>query len=320
MLVHAYDVFDFRLHVDRPLELPAVIDQAPPDLRVSSDAAATANIPAEDACSALVTLPSLVLYACEGGYLLRGRDRATRTPTMEFCVRAHDVFYRVHDPAQHDLVPLWLLGQVMALWLEHRGCPVLHASAVCFGDRAVAFVSHSRAGKSGLAATCMRAGHALLTDDVLAIDPAVGVGMARPGYPMMRMWPDTAAHFVGPPASLTRVQPRSDKRRVRVGPGGFGTFCHHPVPLSRLYLPRRRPSQDRSAGVTIQPVRGGAALVELLRYGFTGPWMKAHAVRARHLRILGDLASRVPVCRLEYPAGYNQLPAVYDAIQRDLAG
>jgi len=320
MAVAAYDVFGFRLRADRALPLPqAPAPAAQADLHFTSGPDAASQIPAEQEATTLLARPSFVLQGCEQAYILRLRNRSTGRPVAAFSIRAAHIHAQILDAAYDSMLPVWLLGNVIALWLEQRGLPVLHGSAARVGDQAAAFVSHSRAGKSGLAAACMQAGHALLTDDLLAIETTQCGMYARPGYPLIRMWPDAATHFLGEIAPLHRVQPRTEKRRVPVGSGGFGTFCGTPLPLARLYLPRRFDEARAADGISIRPLRGSAALVELLRFVYTGPYLKDPAVRIRHLRVLGNLAARVPIRQLDYPAGFHHLPAVYHAIRRDLA-
>ena len=64
-------------------------------------------------------------------------------------------------------VETWLVGAVLALWLEQKGIPVMHASAVVVEDCAVAFLASSTGGKSCIAAALMQYGCPLLTDDAL---------------------------------------------------------------------------------------------------------------------------------------------------------
>src|SRR3954447_6221281 len=121
------------------------------------------------------------------------------------------------EGARLDLAELRFLGPVMSYWFERQALPPLHASAAAVNGRAVAFVSRHGGGKTGLAAAMVQAGFPLLTDDLLVLEEREGGWEARPAYPEMRMWPDEAAHFVGPPEDLPLVQADSEKRRVTIG-------------------------------------------------------------------------------------------------------
>src|SRR4029077_16007034 len=139
---------------------------------------------------------------------------------------------RFVSSGESDLAELRLLGPVLSYWFERRGFLTLHASAVSVNGRALAFLSRHGGGKSGLAAALVQAGCPLLTDDLAVLEESVGGWEVRPAYPEMRMWPDEASHFVGPPEGLPRVQTDSEKRRVAVGDGRFGTFLDATTPLA----------------------------------------------------------------------------------------
>ena len=223
------------------------------------------------------------------------------------------------DPALGFAIEIFLLGIVLAYWLERRGSPMLHASAVAVEDRAVAFLATNRAGKSSLAATLMQAGHPLLTDDLLRLDVEESFA-AHPGYPQMRMWPEVAEHFVGGFEDLDLVHPELTKRRVPVGPEGFGEFCDGARPLARVYLPTRREAGDRSSAIEIRPIAPGQALIELVRGSFLPRITQAAGFQERRLARLTRLAREVPMRELIYPSGLSSLPRVREAVLADLEG
>lgn len=212
------------------------------------------------------------------------------------------------EGARLDLAELRFLGPVLSYWLELRGLPTLHASAVAVNGRATAFVSRHGGGKTGLAAAMVRAGFPLLTDDLLVLEELAGRWDARPAYPEMRMWPDEAAHFMGPPEDLPLVQADSEKRRVAVGDGGFGSFLDASTPLACIYLASRRP--EGGGGIEVQPVSRSEALIELVRHSFSARLVEAAGLQPARLERLARLVRAVPVRRLVYPSGFDRLPEV----------
>ena len=68
----------------------------------------------------------------------------------------------------------YLLGPVLGLLLRLRGVTCLHASAVAFGDRSVAFVGSAGAGKSTTAAAFAKQGFGVLSDDIVALAESGG--------------------------------------------------------------------------------------------------------------------------------------------------
>jgi hypothetical protein len=179
---------------------------------------------------------------------------------------------------------------------------------VAVNGRAVAFMSRHGGGKSGLAAAMVRAGFPLLTDDLLVLEEKEDHWEARPAYPEMRMWPDEAAHFVGPPEDVPLVQADSEKRRVAIGGGGFGSFLDASTPLACIYLASRRPETE--GGIEIQPVPRSEALIELVRHSFSPRLVEAAGLQPARLDRLARLVRAVPVRRLVYPSGFDRLPEV----------
>lgn len=233
----------------------------------------------------------------------------------DFFIGPGRILCHLHDPAYEFAVEIWLLGTAFALWLEARGVPTLHAASVDVAGRAIGFLSTNKGGKSSLAATFVRSGDSLLGDDILALEREPSGGfLARPGYPQMRFWPDQARLLLGSDAGLERVQPGSTKLRVPIGPPGFGTFTASPRPLAALYLPER----DGSASIEIEPIPLAMAVTELVRHSFLPGVLEALGMTKRRFVVFAELLRRVPVRRLRYPSGLEHLPAVREALLRDL--
>ncbi len=237
-----------------------------------------------------------------------------RFERAHFFVTPEDIHSET-DGATELEVALLLQGPATALQRERQGRPVLHGSAVAMSGGAVAFAAHSGDGKSGLAAALVQAGHPLLADDLVVLDPAGDALAILPGPASMRMWPDEAAHFVPDWESLPRVHPEIEKRVVAVGEGGWGAWCFEPRPLARLYLPDRRESD---AEIAIEPVRGAEALWELARRSYLPQMVLALGLQPARLPILARAAQQGRLSRLSYPSGFEHLPRVVAAIEADL--
>ncbi|MDD2774340.1 MAG: hypothetical protein PHU06_00140 [Gallionella sp.] len=82
----------------------------------------------------------------------------------------------------------FILGSVLGVLCHQRGYLPIHASAVRIDEVAVLIAGISGAGKSTLAAALGARGHALLSDDVAAIDPKNG--QLLPAYPQRKLTPD----------------------------------------------------------------------------------------------------------------------------------
>lgn len=235
---------------------------------------------------------------------------------VSFRVGDRSIEYELLDPAYAFTVELYLLGWVIAFWFERRGIPMLHASAIEISAGAVAFMASNKGGKSSLAAAFVEAGHPLLTDDILGIQELDGGLEALPGVPSMRMWPDQAQRFVADWEHFPRAHPRHAKRRIPVGPGGFGRFIDRPLPLCCLYIPDRGTAGSQ---IRIEPVPAGEAVIEMIRGSFLSYAVHELGFTPARLPLLGRIAAQVPVRRLTYPDGFDHLPDVRQAILADLA-
>jgi hypothetical protein len=224
----------------------------------------------------------------------------------------------VLDPAYAYMVELHLLGYVLGYWLERHGLVAIHASSVVVDGRAVGFLATNKGGKSSLAAGLMAAGHALLSDDVLVLAEEGSRFLGRPGYPQMRMWPEQAREFVATVDSLERVHPLLSKRRVPVGPGGFGRFCTGNRPVTALYLPDRREGPDTEVSIT--PVPLAEAVFELVKNSFLIGIVESTGMQEQRFERLARVAGDVRVRRITYPSGYDRLPEVCRAIVDDVRG
>jgi len=264
--------------------------------------------------------PDRVVDGKSAGYLYRlGTCDVLRfTHVADFYLWANQIICYPLDLADDQVVEIYLLGPVLSFWLERRGVPVLHASAVMVNGCAAAFLSHRSSGKSTLAAALMQAGYPLLTDDILPVERHRGTFVGRPGYPQMRMWPNEAQHFLGYYQDLERVHPAHSKRRVPVGPNGFGTFCDMAQPLACLYLPERRDPREGGTEIEITPVSPRDAVIELVRHSFTPRVVEAIGLQPRRLDFFAQMVQQVPMRRLVYPSGFEHLPRVREAILEDL--
>ncbi len=260
-------------------------------------------------------LPALTFHRLPGWDLLRFPGAA------DFYLDAAGlVLCQIHTSEAGDAAEAWFLGLVLAYWLERGGRPCLHASALAVDGAAVAFLAWSRAGKSTLAASLLQAGHALLTDDVLPLEPVQGGFRAIPSYPQMRLWPASAERFVESAGDLPQVHPQIAKRRLPPAALVNAGYAFHtePCPLTRLYLPERRPPDDPDPRIRIEPIRPRDAVIELVRHSFLPRLCEAAGWQERRLDLFTRLASEVPARRLSYPEGYEHLPRVREALLADL--
>jgi len=114
----------------------------------------------------------------------------------------------------------YLLGPVLGLLLRLRGVTCLHASAVAFEERSVAFVGSAGAGKSTTAAAFARQGYGVISDDIVAMAESEGAFHVMPAYPHLCLWPESVKMFYDSAEALPRLIPDWDKRRLDLGEKG----------------------------------------------------------------------------------------------------
>jgi hypothetical protein len=262
--------------------------------------------------------PALIAENVSSCYLYRLEecDVLRFTTIADFFLFSGRIVCHLLEPKHTHLVEIALLGTVLAVWMEREGIPMLHAAAVEVDERAAAFLATNKGGKSSLAASLMQAGHSLLTDDILPLQETDDGFLGVPGYPTMRMWPGEAQQFVGHFDDLPLAHPQLSKRRVFIGPDGFGHFCDCSQPLACFYLPQRR---DDITEVQIRPVKGTKAVIELIRSTFTPRIVRALDWQDWRLTFFAQMAAQTPVRRIVYPNGFEHLPRVNAAILEDLS-
>lgn len=207
-----------------------------------------------------------------------------------------------------------LLGPVMALLLHQRGLLVLHASAIAVAGRGAIFMGDKGAGKSTTASALIRAGHDLLTDDVVALDLANPVApMIVPGFPQIKLAADAAAAIsLGQAEVRPQVHPAIEKMQHRL----HGAFCGGTVPATRIYV------LERGQKAEITPLPGIAALPAIIKFSYVTRFGRAALsgdFAALHFRQCSAIANHVGVFRLEVPTGLDRIGEAVELIEADLA-
>jgi hypothetical protein len=129
--------------------------------------------------------------------------------TASFVIAAMGGLITVYSAQDADplLLRSYLYGSVLAVICYQRGLFPLHGSSVRIDEAAVVFSGPSGSGKSTLATALARRGHALLSDDVCAVDitnPARP--MLWPAFARVKLLPDAIANFgLGAATAYTRA-------------------------------------------------------------------------------------------------------------------
>lgn len=193
-----------------------------------------------------------------------------------------------------------LHGMPMILSFLSRGDISLHAAAVQVGTGAVVLAAPSRFGKSTLAMAFQRAGHRVLSEDLICCRPATGE--ALPGPALLRIRPDVYSNDL--PEGLFVAARREDRVFVGFDPTRAGSSA--PVPVSAIVFLRE------ATALSVEPADPATALKDLWRLSFrTG----TEEARADSFRNLSRLAGSVKSWNLSRPLTLDSLSGTVDLVR-----
>jgi len=214
-----------------------------------------------------------------------------------------------HAEADPCALRLFLLGPVMALLLHQRKMLVLHASAVVVHGEVIAFAGDKGEGKSTLAGAMTAAGYPLFCDDVLAIDLRDSDRIiAYPGFPQLKLMPDSAEQIGLSSGDLPRIHPDYEKRAARMN----GVCGPEPLPVNRIYILQ---TADEEAIELLAPQN---RLVELVRHSYLAPLLETTGESADHFRQVVLLANRIEIVAVKRTRDLSRLRETVGRVIEDL--
>jgi energy-coupling factor transporter ATP-binding protein EcfA2 len=216
----------------------------------------------------------------------------------------------VIDPApdaDDRALRLGIVGPLLGVILTQRGKFVLHASSVVIDGRAVAFTGPSGRGKSTLATALARAGHPLVADDITVIDTTGDEPVVLPGFPRVKLWPDSAGVFAENADALPLLHPARTKRSLQLD-----DFHGQPVRLARCYLLE---DGGREAVTEIAPRE---AVLALIGCTYQAQWLHQTGASGGNLLHCGALARSGVVRRLQRRRDFEALADVVRFVEDDV--
>jgi hypothetical protein len=224
-----------------------------------------------------------------------------------------EIIFEPLPGVEESIIRLPLVGTVLSAAVQQRGILALHASAVEIDGQAIAFLGHRGAGKSTMAAALYGRGHALLTDDSVALDMSrPGSPLVLPSFPQLKLFPEAAAASLGDdPETLPRLVSGFEKRARRT----TERFSSEPLPLKCMYVLRPgteleiEPLQPQEA---ISVVIGQSYAARIFKHSLKGGAASAHFLQC------AALANQVPLYWLRRPRSLAALDELAQLIEEQV--
>ena len=214
-------------------------------------------------------------------------------------------------PLTADDAAAYLVAPVFGLLLYLRGLTCLHASAIAHDGKALVFVGGAESGKSTLAAAFARMNCRVLSDDILVVEKADRLFVARPGMPRIGLWPESVGYLWGDREALPRQVATWDKRYLDLADANL--FQESPLPVGAVYsLADRAPE----ATLRIEPLRDIEAVLPLFANKYVTRVTEREQSR-RDFVLLSELAASVPVRRITRKDALPDLQETCEAILAD---
>lgn len=205
-----------------------------------------------------------------------------------------------------SIARFYLVGTVMAVVLYQRQFLVLHGSVIDIEGEAVIFLGNSGDGKSTTAAALHAAGFKLVNDDVAPITIGDRPAFLQPGFPQIKMSPETAKALGYDFDSLPLLHPDSPKHGYRPQ----HNFSRSPLSIKRIYV------LDYGSEFSSTAISPSLATMELARHSRpTTLYQKGDAL---HFYQCASLAKEQTIYRLQRPKSLELLPKVADFVRADL--
>jgi hypothetical protein len=194
---------------------------------------------------------------------------------------------------------LFLLSEVIGICLYQRGYFLLHASAVKVHDESLVFMGIPGAGKSTTATAFGKAGHTVLTDDLVAITFIDGKPSLVPAFSQYKVWENA---LVGLNIDPSTLEPSFEGATKFLVTQPLHTFPIQPVPLRQLTI--LFPPSSRVKEGRIRPI---TAPVELLKHFPLPIQLLTPAYLQQHFSQALQIAQSVPIYFMKRTADFRSL-------------
>lgn len=211
-----------------------------------------------------------------------------------------------------DIIRLPLLGSVLACALHQLGRFVMHGNSVEVGGRASVFIGAKGKGKSTITSALLNRGHRLISDDLVVLDRLKDETIhALPGFPFVKLWPDSLTRFSNIPiVESHRLVPDYEKLSLKIAASQTASRA---VPIQAVYV------LDEASETSAYRLSNAEALKETVthtycsRYGGT---LLSGRTAIHHFQFCSQLLSAIPVIRLSRTQDLSSLDKMVAAVEK----
>lgn len=218
-----------------------------------------------------------------------------------------EIAYEAENGTPVQELAIFLAGTVFGILLHQRRNVVLHASAIKVNDKAVLFCGASGSGKSTLAAALVSRGHALISDDLCAINFANMVRV-QPDGRQLKLWAQAIDELGLTENRGMAVRAKLEKYYVQPR-AAFGDA----VPLGAVYA-LREAIPPFVAGIE-QPHAAEAALI-LTCNAYRPLLVSRMKQQAEYFRSVMKIVNAAGLFRLTRPLDFGGIPKVLSCLER----
>ncbi len=228
---------------------------------------------------------------------------------IELCIINEGKEIIINDQIIIDqsLIKLFIIGYAMGMLLHQRGRLVLHANAVNMGNEAILFTGSRGKGKSTTTFAMHKKGHKLISDDILSLEFNKKIPVVIPGFPGIKLWPDTLRNMGEYPEVIPKIHLDSEKRFYYT----HKDFSHSKIPLKAIY------SIESSEKTIIEDLNPHKSIIELIRSSYCYLLFNKKEL-FKNLEQCGYIVNNTPVKRLKIKRSYDNVDDIIKKIEEDL--
>ena len=207
---------------------------------------------------------------------------------------------------------IFLQTNVFSFSLIKLGFEVFHASCVGSESQAVAFLGESGYGKSTLAASFLKQGFPLLTDDVLALRKK-GVGFwTPPGVSQIKLWPAIARRMLKSPVPAGKMSPIAKKWILPLKSAVMGKK-NFKVGLIYVLWPRFKGKH----GIRIRSLKPQESVISLIKSSHNLVLQDSKRLQ-KQMIFASEIVKKVRIRAVSFPMDLKKIPLVQQKLQEDI--